>query len=279
MKSSKREVLVRRSVHCGDEHCLRCKWLRNGKCSLFVTKTGRLRRLSCDSKLRTLRLDECKEAEAMESDVFRRALARAVKSRQLFERLLSKSTLHSAEPARTKPVRGTCCSCSYAGSDETTCQQRRDRTHCVHWWDGPDSGQDAGWREHFGRVLRDAWLGWARQQPDPKPSWLLPWEDLPAEHQEVDMLMAEAVLASVLELRELPSELARAVMAISDAVIVRVLQPRSPSSELAEAEERLRGGPGALEMEHTEIIAAELDRLRGEVARLLRSSGKTADEP
>lgn len=139
MKSSKREVLVGRSVHCGDEHCLHCKWLNNGKCTLFVTKTGRPQRLACDSRFRTLRLGACEEAEA--------------------------------------------------------------------------------------------------------------------------------------------AELARAVTSISDAVIVRVLQPRERSPELVDAEERLRGGPGALESKHAEVIATELDQLRGEVARLSRTSVKAEDEP
>lgn len=213
MKSSKRVVLVRRSVHCGNEHCLHCKWLRNGKCTLFVTKTGRPQRLACDSRFRTLRLGACEEAEAAE----RGSVATA--------------------PTSQKPVNGTCCSCSYRGAEETPCEARDDHTHCEHWWDGPDGEQDESRRERLGRVLRDAWLAWARRQPCPKPSWLLPWDALPAEHQEVDMCMAEAVLASV-------------------------LQPRESSPELEDAEERLRGGPGALEIKHTEIIAGELDRLR-----------------
>lgn len=255
MKSSKREVLVRRSVHCGDEHCLHCKWLNNGKCALFVTKTGRPQRLACDLRFRTLRLGACEEAEAAE----RGSAATA--------------------PTSQKPVNGTCCSCSYAGAEETPCEAREDRTHCEHWWDGSDGDQNENLREHLGRALRAAWLAWARRQPNPKPSWLLPWEDLPAEHQEVDMCMAEAVLARVLELRDLSPELASAVTSISDAVIVRVLQPRERSPELADAEERLRGGPGALEHKHAEVVAAELDRLRGEVARLSRTSVKAADEP
>lgn len=32
---------------------------------------------------------------------------------------------------------GVCCSCGYAGLEETECPKRRDMTHCVHWWDGP----------------------------------------------------------------------------------------------------------------------------------------------
>lgn len=47
--------------------------------------------------------------------------------------------------ARKRPRRaarrkaGVCCSCGYAGAEETPCHSREDRTHCNHWWDGvPD---------------------------------------------------------------------------------------------------------------------------------------------
>jgi hypothetical protein len=34
---------------------------------------------------------------------------------------------------------GVCCSCGFSGEEETECSVRPDRTHCVHWWEGPDS--------------------------------------------------------------------------------------------------------------------------------------------
>jgi len=42
-------------------------------------------------------------------------------------------------------------------------------------------------REDVGRLVRQVWAEWAREQPDAKPSWLLPWEELDAGQQEVDM--------------------------------------------------------------------------------------------
>lgn len=48
-------------------------------------------------------------------------------------------------------------------------------------------------REDLGRVVREAWIAWARRQPNPKPSWLVPWGSLPAPDREVDMLIGEAV--------------------------------------------------------------------------------------
>lgn len=42
-------------------------------------------------------------------------------------------------------------------------------------------------RELVGRLVRQVWVEWAREQPDAKPSWLLPWEELDAGQREVDM--------------------------------------------------------------------------------------------
>jgi hypothetical protein len=48
-------------------------------------------------------------------------------------------------------------------------------------------------REDLGRLVRQTWVDWAREQPDPKPSWLMPWEDLDDGQREVDMRIGEAV--------------------------------------------------------------------------------------
>lgn len=51
----------------------------------------------------------------------------------------------------------------------------------------------AGPRELAGRLVRQVWTEWAREQPDPKPSWLLPWEELDDAQREVDMRIGEAL--------------------------------------------------------------------------------------
>ena len=46
-------------------------------------------------------------------------------------------------------------------------------------------------REAAGRQVRLAWIAWARTQPDPKPSWLTPWEQLDEPDKEADRLIAD----------------------------------------------------------------------------------------
>lgn len=48
-------------------------------------------------------------------------------------------------------------------------------------------------RELLGRWVRQVWVQWASEQPDPKSSWLLPWEELDDGQREVDMRIGEAL--------------------------------------------------------------------------------------
>lgn len=50
-----------------------------------------------------------------------------------------------------------------------------------------------GQREFLGRLVRQVWVEWAREQPDPKASWLQPWEALTEPEREVDRRIGERV--------------------------------------------------------------------------------------
>lgn len=54
-------------------------------------------------------------------------------------------------------------------------------------------------RETLGQVVRAAWIAWAREQPNPKPSWLVPWEELSAADKEADRRIGDAVRLAVWE--------------------------------------------------------------------------------
>ncbi len=53
-------------------------------------------------------------------------------------------------------------------------------------------------REDRARIVRGAWVAWAAEQPDPKPSWLVAWDELPTDdpQREVDARIGEAVAAA-----------------------------------------------------------------------------------
>jgi len=46
-----------------------------------------------------------------------------------------------------------------------------------------DSGHTA---DTLGRIVRDAWVAWAKRQPDPKPSWLIPWDECDEQTKDAD---------------------------------------------------------------------------------------------
>jgi hypothetical protein len=51
-------------------------------------------------------------------------------------------------------------------------------------------------RERLGRLVRDTWVAAVRDlAEDPKPSWLIPWDDLDEFQREADMRIGEAVAA------------------------------------------------------------------------------------
>ncbi len=46
-------------------------------------------------------------------------------------------------------------------------------------------------RELVGKRVRSVWIQWAREQPNPKPSWLVPWDRLSEPDKEVDRRIGE----------------------------------------------------------------------------------------
>ena len=48
-------------------------------------------------------------------------------------------------------------------------------------------------RDWLGSIVREVWDAWARQQPNPKPSWLTPWAKLSEPDKEVDRQIGETL--------------------------------------------------------------------------------------
>src|SRR5579863_9136110 len=50
-------------------------------------------------------------------------------------------------------------------------------------------------REDGGRLVREAWVAWAKTQANPKPDWLDPWERLSEQGREADRCIWDAITA------------------------------------------------------------------------------------
>lgn len=48
-------------------------------------------------------------------------------------------------------------------------------------------------RNQLGRFVREAWVRWAQTQPNPKPSWLVPYDELSEPDKEADRQIGETV--------------------------------------------------------------------------------------
>lgn len=56
--------------------------------------------------------------------------------------------------------------------------------------DGDDWGSH---RDILGRRVREVWVAWAKRQPAPKPSWLVPYDDLSEADKEADRCIGAAL--------------------------------------------------------------------------------------
>jgi transcriptional regulator with XRE-family HTH domain len=54
-------------------------------------------------------------------------------------------------------------------------------------------------RDVLGRLVRAAWVRWARQQQEPKAEWLLSYDEIGEDQREVDCQIGEAVARAVLQ--------------------------------------------------------------------------------
>jgi hypothetical protein len=48
-------------------------------------------------------------------------------------------------------------------------------------------------RERLGRRVREVWIAWAKRQPNPKPSWLVPYDELSEADKEADRCIGSAI--------------------------------------------------------------------------------------
>jgi hypothetical protein len=87
--------------------------MRDSKCSeLFEVHYKRLRSVMWDAQ------------ESLSGDDMRKLLDKFITMWQ-----------NNGKTAKQDYQLGVCCSCGYSGEEETECQAREDKTHCVHWWD------------------------------------------------------------------------------------------------------------------------------------------------
>ena len=53
--------------------------------------------------------------------------------------------------------------------------------------------------DELGEVVREAWIGRAVEQPEIKPSWLVPYQDLSQPDKDADIAIGKAVIQAYRE--------------------------------------------------------------------------------
>lgn len=54
-------------------------------------------------------------------------------------------------------------------------------------------------RDKLGRLVREVWIAWAKEQSAPKPSWLVPYDELAEADKEVDRRIGETLFRAGLD--------------------------------------------------------------------------------
>jgi len=49
-------------------------------------------------------------------------------------------------------------------------------------------------RDRLGRIVRDLWMSWAEKQPNTKPSWLVPYDQLSEADKEADRVIGYGMM-------------------------------------------------------------------------------------
>lgn len=57
-----------------------------------------------------------------------------------------------------------------------------------------DEGSREKRRDYLGKLVRDLWISWAKRQPNPKASWLVPYEELSEADKEADRVIGEGLM-------------------------------------------------------------------------------------
>lgn len=120
-------------------------------------------------------------------------------------------------------------------------------------------------REFLGRLVRQAWVAWAQDQPDAKAHWLVTWHGLDERMREVDRRIGEQVASVSIAIMEREIEQLAALKAIVE----------KPWLVLIQAERKRQDEKWGEQNHNDEKWLAILVEEVGELAQAILKGGKT----
>jgi hypothetical protein len=106
-------------------------------------------------------------------------------------------------------------------------------------------------RERLGKRVREVWVEWAKRQNNPKPSWLVPYEQLSEQDKEADRCIGAAIWGDC-------------VAENASALALGQLTVPAPFSLGSELNERVKSYPevnwSEIVRKHFEEVLAQLDK-------------------
>ena len=128
-----------------------------------------------------------------------------------------------------------------------------------------------GDREALGMRVRQIWLAWAKQQPQTKPSWLKPWEELPECYREVDRRIGAAIWGDAYA--EFQGKIASL-----EADLLKARHSPSPASDDA-IEQHAKWCEEHADFHESHVMGSRTQEHLRHIASLLRSMNKPAPAP
>lgn len=110
-------------------------------------------------------------------------------------------------------------------------------------------------RETLGKIVRDAWVNWAQQQPDPQPGWLDTWDELSEEYKEVDRQIGDAVAHYVLTVLQTDT-----IIEVHPDLSATIVDAIPESAEAVDAPEEASPTPLPDEVATLEALQATIQR-------------------
>ncbi len=98
-------------------------------------------------------------------------------------------------------------------------------------------------RDWLGRLVREEWIRWATEQPSPKASWLVPYDELDESDKEADRRIGEqvATLCGVHYLLREVAKLRMELLSVQDRHITFLREANEKMAEISAAARRLSG--------------------------------------
>lgn len=125
--------------------------------------------------------------------------------------------------------------------------------------------------DNLGRIVREMWIAWAKEQPLPKPSWLVPYDQLSEPDKEADRLIGKRLFFEGAKSSRAECAAERNLHGQTRCVVDELVEKcAEKDAELADLKNA--GGPPFIRSEAIRNCREEIAALRAKLAKAREDS-------